>query len=96
MAAAVECAQLKNLENYRIKSQLFDFTLPENNVFSATPGTTEAVSDGYWVFLKPLSAGNHDIDFSANIINPSGVNNYNTQVKYHLIVNKSTNSTVPK
>jgi hypothetical protein len=46
MAAAVDGAQLKNLDNYRIESQLFDFTLPENNVFSATPGTTEAISDG--------------------------------------------------
>jgi hypothetical protein len=92
MSATVDGTQLKNLENYRVESKLFDLTLPENNIFSATPGTTEAISDGYWVFLKPLPVGNHDIDFSASIIDPSGVNNYNTQVKYHLIM-KPTNST---
>jgi hypothetical protein len=33
-----------------------------------------------------LPVGKHEIDFSASTIDPSGVNNYNTQVKYHLIV----------
>jgi len=94
MAASVDNVELKNLENYRVESQLFNLTLPENNVVSATPGTTKAISDGYWVFVKPLPIGNHDIDFSASIIDPGGVNNYNTQVKYHLIV-KPTNSTTP-
>jgi hypothetical protein len=92
MAAAVDGTKLKDLEKYRVDSQLFDLTFPENNVYSVTPGKTKAVSDGFWVFLKPLPAGNHDIDFSASTIDPSGVNNYNTQVKYHLIV-KPTNST---
>jgi hypothetical protein len=96
MSAAVDGAQLRNLENYRVESQLFDLTLPENNVFPAPPGKTKAVSDGFWVFLKPLPVGNHEIDFSGSTIDLSGVNNCNTQVKYRLIVNNSTNSTVPK
>jgi hypothetical protein len=94
ISASVDGVQLKDLENYRVESQLFDLTLPENNVFPAPPGKTKAVSDGFWVFLKPLPVGNHEIDFSGSTIDPSGVNNYNTQVKYHLIVNNSTISTV--
>jgi hypothetical protein len=94
MAASVDNVELKNLEKYRVESQLFNLTLPENNIVSATPGTTKAISDGCWVFVKPLPIGNHDIDFSASIIDPGGVNNYNTQVKYHLIV-KPTKSTTP-
>ena len=82
-------------ERYRVESRLFDLTFPENNVFSVAPGNTSAVSDGFWTFLEPLPVGNHDIDFSASIIDPSGVNNYNTQVKYHLIVKEPTNSTMP-
>jgi hypothetical protein len=45
------------------------------------------------VFLKPLPVGKHEVDFNGSIIDPSGVNNYNTQVKYHLIIVKPTNST---
>jgi hypothetical protein len=94
LSAAVDGTELKDLEKYRVESKIFDLTLPENNVFSAPPGNTKAVSDGYWVFLKPLPNGNHEIDFSASLLDPSGVNNYNTQVKYHLVVNNSTNSTI--
>jgi hypothetical protein len=93
LAAAVDGTQLKNLENYRVESQLFDLAFPENNVFSVTPGKTKAVSDGFWIILEPLSSGNHDLDFSGSIVDPSGVNNYNSQAKYHLIVKEPTNST---
>ena len=94
MAAAVNGTQLKNLENYRVQSHLFDLTFPENNVFSVAPGKTKAVSDGFWVFLEPLPSGNHDIDHSGSVLDPTGVNSYNSQAKYHLIVNNSTNSTI--
>ena len=93
MAATIDGVKLKDLERYRVESQLFDLTLPENNAVSATPGTTKAISDGFWVLLEPLPSGSHDVDFSASIIDPGGVNNYNTQAKYHLIVNEPTNST---
>jgi len=86
MEATVDGVKLKNLENYRVQSQVFDVTFPKNNVFSVTPDKTKDVSDGFWVFLKPLPIGNHEIDFSASQLDPSGVNNYNTQVKYHLVV----------
>jgi len=63
-------------------------------VFSVAPGKTKAVSDGFWVFLEPLPSGNHDIDHSGSVLDPTGVNSYNSQAKYHLIVNNSTNSTI--
>jgi hypothetical protein len=86
MDVIIDGTKLKNLENYRTQSQLFDVTYPENNVFSGKPGNSKAASDGFWVFLKPLSPGKHELEFSARTIDPSGVNNYNTHVKYHLIV----------
>jgi hypothetical protein len=86
MDVIIDGTKLKNLDNYRTQSQLFDLTYPENNVFSGKPGNSKAVSDGFWVFLKPLSPGKHELEFSASTIDPSGVNNYNTHVKYHLIV----------
>jgi len=93
MEAVVDGVKLNNLEKYRVESQLFDLTFPENNVFSVKAGTTKGVSDGFWVFLKPLPVGKHEVDFSGSIIDPSGVNNYNTQLKYHLVIVKPTNST---
>ena len=32
----------------------FEIILPENNVLGLDPGPRRAVSDGFWVFLKPL------------------------------------------
>jgi hypothetical protein len=86
MEVIIDGTKLKNLENYRVQSQWFDLTFPENNVMSVKPGNAKAVSDGFWVFLKPLSPGKHELEFSASTIDPSGVNNYNTHVKDHLIV----------
>lgn len=86
MEVTIDGVKLKNLENYRVQSPSFNVTWPENNFSSVKPGTTNAVSDGFWVFLKPLSPGKHELEFSASIIDPSGTNNYNTHVKDHLIV----------
>jgi hypothetical protein len=70
--AVVDGVKLKNLDKYRVESQLFDLTFPANNVFSVKAGNTKDVSDGFWVFLKPLPVGKHEIEFSASIIDPSG------------------------
>ncbi len=53
-----------NLDNYRVASKLFYFRLPaENNILNVTvpPYSSPAVSDGYWIMLKPLSEGKHKI-----------------------------------
>ena len=52
---------LGDVEKYRIRSPVFDLTFPENNVFDFKPGPTKAISDGYWIFLRPLTFGRHDI-----------------------------------
>ncbi|MPZ06252.1 MAG: hypothetical protein GEU26_07520 [Nitrososphaeraceae archaeon] len=66
------------LEKYRIQSPPFYFTLPENNILDLPENTTtSAVSDGNWVFLKPLSLGRHEISFSGNI-NSSTTNHAST------------------
>jgi hypothetical protein len=65
--------------------------------------TTQAVSDGNWVFLKPLTVGEHVISFkgglkSINFTGTSGLNgNYtfagpygwDTPVTYRLTITKS-------
>ncbi|HBP64057.1 MAG TPA: hypothetical protein DD730_07265 [Desulfosporosinus sp.] len=59
--ASIDGLKLVQVDRYRVSSQPFDMTLPENNVFGAKAGPTRAVSDGYWIFLKPLSMGEHTI-----------------------------------
>jgi hypothetical protein len=66
--------EISNLENYRIQSDLFNFTLPKNNILDLPEKTTQAVSDGNWIFLKPLPPGNYELNFKGNIKSTNDVN----------------------
>lgn len=59
--ASVDGISLPNLENYRITTDLFNFTLPKSNILNLTSQTTQAVADGNWLFLKPLPLGRHEL-----------------------------------
>lgn len=43
----------EGLEAHRAVSPFFGVKLPKNNILGLTPGVRRAVSDGFWVFLKP-------------------------------------------
>ncbi len=78
-----------NLDKYRVKSPLFKVDLPENNIHMYVDGgETEAVSDGYWAFLKPLSPGNHTLIISQTTKDHplSGTINCRYDLTYHLAV----------
>lgn len=59
--ATVDGVEIPDEQVYRVDSPLFNFTFIADNVISAPEGPTEAVSDGFWVFLKPLPPGEHEI-----------------------------------
>jgi hypothetical protein len=59
--ASLDGISLHNLENYRVPTDLFNFTLPKNNILNLTSQTTQAVADGNWLFLKPLPLGTHKL-----------------------------------
>lgn len=61
-----------NLDQLRIKSKPFDEIIDGVR--------TTSVSDGFWIFLKPLSEGNHIIQFSGKNID------FFNEVTYHLSV----------
>jgi hypothetical protein len=50
---------------YRVRSDplMFPLTINNDNSIGISGGTTQAAADGYWVFLKPLPSGNHNIYF---------------------------------
>lgn len=83
---SVDGKEFKDLGKYRVHSRAFDVNLPENPIFGE-PGSTRAVSDGYWVILEPLTPGKHDIRFKASLTNPTtGILFYNDDVKYTINV----------
>jgi hypothetical protein len=63
MEATIDGEKVGRLESYRVQSEVFDLTFPENNVYGVRPGLTRSVCDGYWLFIKPLQIGKHFIDF---------------------------------
>jgi hypothetical protein len=72
---------------HRVQSDVFDITLPEDNIFDAlcagdSPAGvySPAVGDGIYVFLKPLDAGTHTLQIQAT----SG--DISVDTTYHLVV----------
>jgi len=59
--ASINGIEIPNFENYRIQTHLFSFTLPVNNILDLLAQTTQPVSDGNWLFLKPLPRGNYEL-----------------------------------
>ena len=60
-----------NLDRNRVVSPAFEYTTPDDGVYLGTgqgfPGGIyrPAVSDGYWVFLRPLAIGEHTLHCEA-------------------------------
>ena len=67
LAADVDGKTLHNLTSYRAVSPPFDFTAASGNPFGIPPGPSHAAGDGFWMILRPLSAGTHTIHFSATV-----------------------------
>jgi hypothetical protein len=43
-----------DLHRYRLMSPIFEIDLPEHNILDTSPGIRRFISDGYWLFFKPL------------------------------------------
>ena len=80
LQASIDGIQLHDLERYRVRLGPFILHIYANNVWGIKPGVTKAVSDGYWVFLKPLSDGYHSIYFHG--LEP----HFETEVTYSISV----------
>jgi hypothetical protein len=77
---------LTDIEKYRVRSRAFDLTFPEDNIFGFRPGITKAISDGYWIFLKPLSHGRHTIYASGSCYSGKTTES----ITWHLHVNNES------
>jgi hypothetical protein len=86
--AHVDGVALKGEQRSRVQSTLFSFTLPPGDVlklFGGQPNPTPAVSDGFWVLLRPLSAGAHTIEWRGVATFPDG-STFEQKTKYRLMI----------
>src|SRR5262249_10662061 len=57
--ARINGATIEDISKYRVQSLPFDFNYREDNLFGIPAGSTRCVSDGYWLFTRPLLAGEY-------------------------------------
>ncbi|MGA7369292.1 MAG: hypothetical protein WBX01_09190 [Nitrososphaeraceae archaeon] len=76
------------MSEYRFQSPLFNLTLPANNVMGVPAQETQGVSDGYFVMLKPLPKGEHEIRSVGSLteVTVQGTQNFASDVTYHITV----------
>lgn len=92
----IDGVAIQNLQAYRVQSPLFSWgPLPDNNVFQdpdnfPAGATSPSVSDGFFVMLTPLSAGQHTVHFSGEIVFTDAEDGFDFQfildVTYHLTI----------
>jgi len=88
MQASVDGVPIQNPQLYRVQTSLFNETFPSTNGAGVSPGATQGVADGNWVFLKPLAAGKHELHFSGASVDytSTGTNTFASDATYHLTV----------
>jgi hypothetical protein len=84
--ASIDGVEIQNLS--RIQSPAFNVTFPGQNIFGVQAGPTRSVSDGFWIFLQPMSPGKHEINFKGALIDytTTGIATITNDVTYHLNV----------
>jgi hypothetical protein len=94
LSCTIDGQTVSNLTSYRASSDLFTWgPLPTNNVFGDPADfpaglTSQAVADGYYLLLQPLTPGSHSIHFTG------GVPGFQLNITYNLTVTP-TNGVYP-
>lgn len=83
----VDGRPINSLEDYYTEYSFDSIPLIENNIWNTPPGIAQEYTGGFYVILKPLTPGQHTIEFTGN---DPGV--FTTKVSYILTITNSTNS----
>lgn len=88
LQATVNGVAIPDLKTFRVQSPLFNATIPKDNIIGLPPATTQAISDGFWILLKPLPAGQHEIHFTGSLVDftSTGPMNFVSDAKYDITV----------
>jgi hypothetical protein len=84
MRAMISGTNVNEVKQYRIQSPSFNVTLPTDNVLGLPAQTTKMISEGYWLFLKPLEPGKYDLNSFGSCL----AGRIKIGVSYHLSVKK--------
>jgi hypothetical protein len=84
MRAMISGTNVNELKQYRIQSPSFNVILPADNVLGLPAQTTKMMSEGYWLFLKPLEPGKYDLNSFGSCL----AGRIKIGVSYHLSVKK--------
>jgi len=82
MEASIDGVPLQNLDRCRVQTPVFEIVFPKANVYQVQEGPTQGTSNGIWVFLEPLSVGQHKIYFKGVHTQPD----FETEVTYDLLI----------
>lgn len=83
LQASIDGVQVQGLPRFRFESPLFRLTgVAGNFTNSVQPGTFNAVADGFFVMVKPLSPGQHIIHFRGAAASLG----FHTEATYHITV----------
>jgi hypothetical protein len=74
--AYIDDIEISDLRKYRLQSDLFEFAFPPDIDEELASSHSHAISDGFWVFLKPLCAGYHVIRFFGEKLKFDEADNY--------------------
>ncbi len=85
MRLFVDGAEVKDLGRFRVDSPLFNFSTPQGGLFGLNNVESQGISDGYYVMLKELSPGLHEIRWSGIVFFADGTNQPEDSI-YHLNV----------
>ena len=55
---------LINDETHKVTSDLFNFTLPKDNIWEEPEGPDKGITQGWWIMLKPLPPGEHTLHYT--------------------------------
>jgi hypothetical protein len=85
ISATLDGQKIENLDSYRTATDFFNITAVKDNIFDSPAGTFRGAADGFFVFLKPLSVGNHELQIKTSVTNPTTPSyNYASEAKYDL------------
>ena len=84
MRAMIEGTNVDELKQYRVRSPLFNVILPTDNVLGLSAQTMKMISEGYWLFLKPLEPREYNLYSFGSCL----AGRIKIDLSYHLTIEK--------
>lgn len=89
LSAVLNGSEIPGLEKFRFFAEFLDTAFPEDNAWTAIGAPVPAglngpaATDGYWLMLRPLPPGTHELRLRGSIRSPY---NFDLDVTYHITV----------